>query len=221
MKSISKLFFFLLLGLSLTMISCGSEGEEELKGIQVVTSRSNVETEGVGLACNFSNLLKGVTKEELEEAIEESRKEVENDPEFDKDEFDEFFDKENFDELFELIFGSFDNKTFYTITTGELFEMEFNEEVSAAGEGFSISWLADGEEPTTGIYDAKGVKINIEDPDDLENGAEFSIGDIQVTITELSDEFMVGAFDGTVSNKEGVDEAISGAFNVERMSCTE
>lgn len=221
MKTELKILFLIILGLSFCWTSCSSDKEAELQGIQVVTSRSNMQTEGVGIACNFSNLLKGVSKEELEESIEEARKEVEDDPEYDKEEFDEFFDKENFDELFELIFGTFDNKTFYTITTGELFEMEFNEEVSAAGEGFSISWIAEGEEPVPGTYDAKGAKINIEDPEDLENGAEFSVGDIQVTLSDLTDTEMIGTFQGTITNKEGVDEAISGEFNVERVSCEE
>ena len=222
MKTVFKSLFLIFLGCSFCFISCGDADTEELKGIQVVTSRSNVQTDGVGIACNFSTLIEEqFTEENFKEILEDARKEIEEDEEFSAEEFDEFFNLDNFDEVFELIFGSISGKTFYTITAGEVFDLEFDEEIGAAGEGFSISWVVDADEPAPGVYEAKGVKFNIEDPEDLENGAEFSVGDITVTIAELTDEDMIGTFEGTVTNKEGVDEVFSGEFNVERASCTE
>jgi len=224
MKAVIKPLILIFLTITFGFTSCGDsieEGQnEDLQGIRVATSRSSVETDGVGIACNFSKIFEEhFSEERFEEIKDEVRKEAENDEEFDEDEFDEFFEGEKFDELLEMVFGGFKNKTFYTITEGEIFSAEFDKEVGAAGEGFSISWIVDAEEPAPGVYEAKGVKFNIEDPDDLENGAEFSVGDIQVTLTDITDEEMIGSFEGTVSSKTGVDEAISGEFNVERVSC--
>lgn len=207
-----SLFFSLLLSFSIT--SCDSDGEglddnEDLKGIQIATTRSNGESEGIGLACNFGQII----KEHIEDIdIDEIKEEV-------GEEGSEEFDKEKFDEFLEEFFGSFKTKTMYVIVAGENLDLESKEEVGVAGETFSLSWYSDTEEPTLGTYEAEAAKINIENPDDLENGAEVSFGKIEVVLTDLTDELMIGTFSGTVANKDGVEENIEGAFNVERSSC--
>jgi len=209
-----SLLFFLVLSISMT--SCSSDGDQleegdELTGIQLVTTRSNVESEGLGLACNFGQIIKehldDIDFDEINEEIEE--------------EGGEEIDTERLDELLEELFGGLGDKTMYVVVAGDNIDLESKEEIEVAGEAFSLSWFSDTEEPTPGIYEALGAKINIEDPDDLENGAEVSKGKIEVVVTEISDEFMVGTFSGNVQNKDGIEEAISGEFNVERVACEE
>jgi len=195
------------------MTSCDSDGqsnndEGELQGIQLVTTRSNGESEGVGLACNFGQII----KEHLEdEDFDEIKDELE-------EEGNEEFDKEKFDELLEELFGGF-NKTMYLIVAGDDIDLENKDEIEVVGETFSLTWFSDSEEPVEGTYDAFATKINIENPDDLENGAKVSGGKITVQLTDLTDDMMIGTFSGTVVNKDGVEESIEGAFNVERVAC--
>jgi len=212
MKALIKYSLFLGLLLCFSITSCDSEGEgqneDNLRGIQIATPRSSGESEGVGLACNFGQII----KEHLDEAgIGEIKDEVE-------EEGGEEFDSEKFDELLEEIFGGF-NKTMYMIVAGEDIDLENKESIGAAGETFSLSWFSDTEEPTIGVFEARALKVNIEDPENLKDNAEVSQGKIEVELTELTDELMIGTFSGTVENKEGVEESIEGSFNVERVPC--
>lgn len=204
-----SLFFSLLLSFSIT--SCDSDSEtndDDLKGIQLATTRSNGESEGIGLACNFGQIIKvHLEDSEWDEIKDELGEEGE-----------EEFDKDKFDELLEELFGGF-NKTMYMIVAGDDIDLENKGEIEVAGETFSLTWFSDSEEPVVGSYEAFATKINIENPDDLENDAKVSGGNITVELTDLTDELMIGTFGGTVTNKDGVEETIEGAFNVERASC--
>lgn len=212
MSSILKYSVFLSLLLSFTIISCDSDGgaiEEELKGIQLVTTRSSGASEGIGIACNFGQIL----KEHLKETdLDEIKDEV-------KEESGQDLNSEKFDEFLEEIFGSFKEKTMYMIVAGDNIELERKGEIADAGETFSMSWYSDSEEPLPGTYEALGAKINVENPDDLENGAKVSSGKIEVVLSEINDDLMIGTFSGTVTNQEGAEENIEGSFNVERVSC--
>lgn len=210
MKSTLKFLFYLCLIFSFTLTSCGSDGvdqeDEALKGIQIATTRSSGESDGIGLACNFSQIIKEYLKDEdLDELYEEAEKEGD-------------VDKQELEELIDKIFNGF-NKTMYMVVAGDNIDLENNGDVEVAGETFSISWFSDTDEPMPGTYEAIAAKINVENPDDLKNGAEISKGEIEVILSELTDESMIGTFSGQVTNSEGVVEDITGSFNVERASC--
>lgn len=210
MKVLLKSALFLSLLISFSISSCGdADGVDDFKGIEIATTRSNGESEGIGLACNFGKII----KEHLNEIdLDEIKEEV-------GEEGGEDFDQDKFDELLDEIFGSISDKVMYVIVAGEDLDFEAKEGVGVAGETFSLTWFSNSEEPTTGTYQAVAAKINIEDPDDLENGAEVSHGEIEVILTEINDESMIGTFSGTVMDKDGVSENIEGAFNVDRTSC--
>jgi len=215
MNSILKYSLFLALLFSFSITSCDSDSDEsdddQLQGIQLVTTRSNAEVEGIGVACNFGKII----KEHLDELDLDELKEIL------AEEGGEEFDESKFDEILDEIFGGLGNKTMYVIVAGEDFDIENKEDIEVAGETFSLTWFSDSEDAVPGTYEAKGAKINIENPEDLENGATVSEGDIQVVLSEINDEMMVGTFSGTVVSKDGVSETIEGAFNVERASCEE
>lgn len=215
MKALLKYSLLLSLILSFSITSCDSDGDdpvEELNGIKIATTRSSGESEGIGIACNFGQLikeqLKDVDLDEIKEEIEDELGEEES----------KEFDTEKFDELLEEIFGGF-NKTMYVIVAGENLDFESKEGVEVGGETFSLTWFSDSDEPLPGTYKAGAVKINIENPDDLENGSEISQGKIEVVLGEITDEAMIGTFSGTVKNKDGIEENIEGEFNVERTAC--
>jgi len=215
MNSILKYSLFLVLLFSFSITSCDSDNDElkegELQGIQLVTTRSNAEVEGIGIACNFGKII----KEHLDELDLDELKEIL------EEEGGEEFDENRFDEILDEIFGSLGNQTMYAIVAGENFEVENKEDIEVAGETFSLTWFSDSEDPVPGTYEAKGAKINIEKPEDLANGANVSEGNIQVVLSEINEEMMVGTFSGEVVSKDGVSETIEGAFNVERTSCEE
>lgn len=214
MQHIFKPFFLIFLGLSFSFISCSSDEEiedEDFKGIKVATTRSSGESEGIGLACNFSMVLEEYLDEEDFDEILDELEEV-------AEEAGEEFDRNEFDDFFEDLFGSFD-QTMYIIVAGDDLELENEEFLEVGGEAFSITWFSDSEEPAIGTYEAEAVKINVEDPENFEENAELSTGTITVELTELTEEFMIGTFEGTVENDEGVSEAVSGSFNVDRESC--
>lgn len=210
MKHSLKLLFFLSLIFSFFITSCDSDNDdkdEDFSGISIATTRSNAESEGIGIACNFGKIIKEhLEDEDFDELFDEL-----------KEDEDEKFDSEKFDEFLDKIFGNL--KTMYVVVAGDDIDFENKEGVAVEGEAFSISWFSDTDEPEIGIYEAEAVKINITDPEDLEEGAEFSGGKITVELTELTDEVMVGTFSGTIENKEGEVEDINGEFNVERESC--
>ena len=211
MKAITKFSFLFVLVLSFTLTSCGDSDEaDDLEGIQLVTSRSNVESEGIGLACNFSNFIEEFFDEidfdELRELAEAEGEE---------------FDEDQFDEILEQLFGEFENRTMYVLVASDDIDFASNELEEVAGEAFALTWQSETDGPVPGVYQADGVKINVEDPQDLENGAEESTGTIEVILTEVNEESMIGTFSGAVTNREGVSEDIEGAFNVELISCQE
>lgn len=213
MKAIIKYTLFFVLLLSFSMTSCNSDSDEmdddDLKGIQIATTRSNGESEGIGLACNFGQIIKEqIDLDRIKEQIEK----------LDTEEGQEEISEEKLDEFLEQLFGEFD-KTMYLIVAGDNIDLEAKEGIQDAGETFSLSWFSDSEEPMPGTYEAIAAKINIENPDDLENDAKVSQGEIEVVLTDVTEESMIGSFSGTVTNREGVEETIEGAFNVERAPC--
>ena len=214
MQHIFKPLFLVFLGLSFSFISCSSDEDmedEDFKGIKVATTRSSGESEGIGLACNFSKILEEfLDEEDFDELLDELEEQAEEEG--------EEFDRSEFDDFFEDLFGSFD-QTMYIIVAGEDLELENDEFLEVGGEAFSITWFSDSEEPAIGTYEAEAVKINVEDPENFEENAELSTGTITVQLTELTEEFMIGTFEGTVENDEGVSEAVAGSFNVDRESC--
>jgi len=213
MKALIKYTLFFALLLSFSMTSCNSDSDEmdddDLKGIQIATTRSNGESEGIGLACNFGQIIKEqIDLDRIKEQIEK----------LDTEEGQEEISEEKLDEFLEQLFGEFD-KTMYLIVAGDNIDLEAKEGIQDAGETFSLSWFSDSEEPMPGTYEAIAAKINIENPDDLENDAKVSQGEIEVVLTDVTEESMIGSFSGTVTNREGVEETIEGAFNVERAPC--
>jgi len=213
MKALIKYTLFFALLLSFSMTSCNSDSDEmdddDLKGIQIATTRSNGESEGIGLACNFGQIIKEqIDLDRIKEQIEK----------LDTEEGQEEISEEKLDEFLEQLFGEFD-KTMYLIVAGDNIDLEAKEGIQDAGETFSLSWFSDSEEPMPGTYEAIAAKINIENPDDLENDAKVSQGEIEVVLTDVTEESMIGTFSGTVTNREGVEETIEGAFNVERAPC--
>lgn len=123
------------------------------------------------------------------------------------------------DALDELGLSENDNSVFtdlftnriFVLTTGEgICEDNFEFESSV----FSLAWLNDTDD-VTGTFEAFGAVINVTNPEDLENGLEFTeTTDLSITVEAVQTDQLVGTFEGLVGG-----EVIKGRFDVPRKSC--
>lgn len=125
--------------------------------------------------------------------------------------FAEFVDDE--------IFSDFDlDQSFYGIIAGDSIDVDGDIFLSQ-GESFQILWINEGE-VSTGTYDAFGMSLNIEDPENLEEGVSTTFSDaVEVTLEQVGSGVMVGSFIGTFQDEDGVEQSIEGRFNVEQEPC--
>lgn len=124
----------------------------------------------------------------------------------------DLFDLEILDEAFE------GGQSLYAIIAGDDIDIDGNF-LFSAGVSFRIFWLDEGE-IATGTYEAMGMSLNVEDPENLEDNVSRTFAqDLQVELTEINDELMEGTFSGTFQSRDEVEETISGRFSVDRYNC--
>lgn len=110
------------------------------------------------------------------------------------------------------------NQSFYGIIAGDSIDLEDNPFLSA-GESFRILWVNEGE-ISAGTYEAFGMSLNVEDPENLEDGVTATFSDaVEVILERVGADVMEGQFKGTFQNESGEEESLEGRFNVERTPC--
>lgn len=202
MKLLKVLSLSLILGFTFSSCSDDEPKAEDEKGIQVVTTRGGSSASGLGVACDFKSLF-----DKYKDEDEEIQDKIDS------------LDSEDLEDILNEIFNK--QRTMYMIVAGDDLDYEEDDFEKFTGEVFSLVWFAD-ESPQAGVYEASGVRLNIEDPDNLKEDADVvSSEEIEVVLESIDDEVMVGTFSGTYTNINGDTEEISGSFNVDRKSCEE
>lgn len=200
MKSLKILA--LLFVLACTVASCSKEEPktEDEKGIQIVTTRGGSSASGLGVACDFKSLF-----DKYKDEDEDIQDKIDS------------LDSEDLEDILDEIFNK--QRTMYMIVAGDELDYEEDDFKEFTGEVFSLVWFAD-ESPQSGVYEASGIRLNIEDPDNLKEDADVvSSEKIEVILETIDDDVMIGSFSGTYTDIDGNTEEISGSFNVDRKSC--
>lgn len=101
--------------------------------------------------------------------------------------------------------------TIFVLTTGEgICEDNFEFETDV----FSLAWVNNTDE-VLGTFEAFGAVINVTNPENLEDGLEFTeTSDLSITVESVLEDQLVGTFTGVVGG-----ETIDGTFDVPRKSC--
>lgn len=117
------------------------------------------------------------------------------------------------------IFDRFDNdQNVYAIIAGDSVDVDDNL-LFSEGVSFRIFWIEEGE-IETGTYEAFGMSLNIEDPENLEDNISSSFAqNIEVQLTEITEDQMIGTFSGTFESLDETQEEITGKFSVDRKQC--
>lgn len=126
----------------------------------------------------------------------------------------------NFGDLFgnEIFDGFTSDQSLYAIIAGDSVDVD-DSFLFSSGVSFRVFWIEEGE-IAPGNYEAFGMSLNIEDPENLEENVSSSFAqDVEVQLTEITDDQMIGTFSGTFESSDETQEKITGKFSVERKQC--
>lgn len=109
------------------------------------------------------------------------------------------------------VFSDLFQNTIYVLTTGEgICEDNFEFQSSV----FSLAWLNNTDD-VTGTFDAFGAVLNVTNPENLDDGFEYTeASDLIITVESVLANQLIGSFKGIVGG-----ESIEGSFDVPRKSC--